>query len=161
MNTLDWVLLVLVALSVVLGLWRGVIRESFAVLAWLAGFPLATHFAPAVKDFLTLSNTSPALTYMLAWILVFLSVWLVCHVVSTLLSGLLSVVGLGIINRLLGGVFGLTRAALSLMVLAIVVSLTPAVRYPLWKSSWVVHMANQGVDIFKPFLPAPLEGWVF
>ena len=161
MNTLDWVLLFLVALSVVLGLWRGVIRESFAVLAWLAGVPLATHFAPDVRGFLHLSNISPALTYMLAWALVFLSVWLVCHAVSTLLSGLLSVVGLGVFNRLLGGVFGLTRAALSLMVLAIVVSLTPAVRYPLWTSSWVVQWANQGVGIFKPFLPAPVEGWVY
>jgi uncharacterized membrane protein required for colicin V production len=34
MNSLDLVLLALTALSVGLGLWRGVIRESLAVLAW-------------------------------------------------------------------------------------------------------------------------------
>ncbi len=161
MNTLDLVLLALAAISVVMGLWRGVIKESFAVLAWIIGFPLASHFAPAVRRLLDVSDTSPALTYMLAWILIFIVVWLVCHAASALLSSMLSLVGLGLINRFFGGVFGLTRAALSLMVLAIVVSLTPAVRYPLWKSSWVVQMANQGVEFFKPFLPAPLEGWVF
>ena len=74
---------------------------------------------------------------------------------------MLSLVGLGIFNRILGGVFGLTRAALSLMVLTIIVGLTPAVSYPLWQSSWVAQMAKQGIVFFKPFLPAPLEGWVF
>jgi len=80
---------------------------------------------------------------------------------SSLLSGVLSVVGLGVFNRLLGAVFGLMRAALALMVFAILVRLTPAVNDPLWQSSWVVQMANRGIEFFKPFLPVPLEGWVF
>ena len=161
MNSLDLVLLALIALSVGLGLWRGVIRESLAVLAWLLGFPLANHFAPDVNRWLDLTDTSPALSYMLAWVLVFMAVWLVCQGVAMLLSGALSLVGLGIVNRLLGAAFGLTRAVLSLLVLSIVVGLTPAVRYPLWQNSWVAQLAHQGVLLFKPFLPAPLEGWVF
>jgi uncharacterized membrane protein required for colicin V production len=94
-------------------------------------------------------------------VIVFLAVWLICQLISAVLSGMLSLVGLGIFNRILGGVFGLTRAALSLMVLTIIVGLTPAASYPLWQSSWVVQMAKQGIVFFKPFLPAPLEGWVF
>ena len=160
MNSLDLVLLALTALSVGLGLWRGVIRESLAVLAWLLGFPLANHFAPDVKRWLDLTDTSPALSYMLAWVLVFMAIWLVCQGLAMLLSGALSLVGLGIVNRLLGAAFGLTRAALSLLVLSIVVGLTPAVHHPLWQSSWVAQLAHQGVLLFKPFLPAPMEGWV-
>ncbi len=161
MNPLDMVAFALTALSVVLGLWRGVLRESFAVLAWLAGFPLASHFAPDVRRWLDLSDTSPALAYMVAWLLVFVAVWLVCQLLSTLLSGVLSVVGLGMVNRLFGAVFGLTRAVLSLLVVTVIVGLTPAVSHPLWQSSWVAQLAHQGVVLFKPFLPAPLEGWVF
>ena len=161
MNILDLVLLALTALSIVLGFWRGVIRESFAVLAWVLGFPMASHFAPDVRRWLDLADTSPALSYMLAWLLVFMAVWLVCHGLAMLLSGALSMVGLGIVNRLLGAAFGLTRAALSLLVLSIVVGLTPAVSHPLWQSSWVAQIAHQGVLFFKPFLPAPLEGWVY
>ena len=122
---------------------------------------MASHFAPDVRRWLDLADTSPALTYMLAWLLVFMAVWLVCHGLAMLLSGALSMVGLGIVNRLLGAAFGLTRAALSLLVLSIVVGLTPAVRHPLWQSSWVAQLAHQGVLFFKPFLPAPLEGWVY
>lgn len=161
MNTLDLVLLALTAVSVVFGLWRGLVRESFSVLAWLAGFPIASYFALDVRHWLNLSDTSPAVAYLLAWVLVFVLVWLVCHVFSAVLSGALSMVGLGIFNRLLGAVFGLTRAAMALMVFAILVRLTPAATYPLWKSSWVIQMANRGIEFFKPFLPAPLEGWVF
>lgn len=161
MNTLDLVLLALTAVSVVFGLWRGLVRESFSVLAWLAGFPIASYFALDVRHWLNLSDASPAVAYLLAWVLVFVLVWLVCHVFSAVLSGALSMVGLGIFNRLLGAVFGLTRAAMALMVFAILVRLTPAATYPLWKSSWVIQMANHGIEFFKPFLPAPLEGWVF
>lgn len=161
MNSLDLVLLALTALSIGLGFWRGVIRESFAVLAWVLGFPMASHFAPDVRRWLEFADTSPALTYMLAWLLVFMAVWLVCHGLAILLSGALSLVGLGIVNRLFGAAFGLTRAVLSLLVLTIVVGLTPAVRHPLWQSSWVAQLAHQGVLFFKPFLPAPLEGWVY
>ena len=75
MNSLDLVLLALTALSVVFGLWRGVIRESFVVIAWLAGFPIASQFAPDVRRLLNLSDFSPALAYMLAWVIVFLVVW--------------------------------------------------------------------------------------
>jgi membrane protein required for colicin V production len=161
MNTFDLVLLALTVISVVLGLWRGVIRESFSVLAWLAGFPIANYFASYVRHWLDLSDTSPAVAYMLAWVFVFVLVWLVCHVISAALSSVLSVVGLGLFNRLLGAVFGLTRAALALMVFAILVGLTPAASYPLWQSSWVIQLAQKGIEFFKPFLPAPLEGWVF
>jgi len=161
MNTLDLVLLALTVISVVLGLWRGVIRESFSVLAWLAGFPIANYFASDVRHWLDLSDTSPAVAYMLAWVFVFVLVWLVCHVLSAALSSVLSVVGLGLFNRLFGAVFGLTRAALALMVFAILVGLTPAASYPLWQSSWVIQLAHKGIEFFKPFLPAPLEGWVF
>lgn len=161
MNTLDLVLLALTAVSVVFGLWRGLVRESFSVLAWLAGFPIASYFALDVRHWLNLSDASPAVAYLLAWVLVFVLVWLVCHVFSAVLSGALSMVGLGIFNRLLGAVFGLTRAAMALMVFAILVRLTPAATYPLWKSSWVIQMAQKGIEFFKPFLPAPLEGWVF
>jgi membrane protein required for colicin V production len=161
MNTLDAVLLVFAALSVVLGLWRGLLRETFAVVAWIAGFPLATYFASDVSRWLDLKDTSPSVAYMLAWMLVFVAVWLVCQVLSQLLSGLLSVVGLGLLNRLLGGVFGLTRAVLSLLVLAMVVGFTSAAHHPLWQSSWVAQLAHQGLVWCKPFLPVPLEGWVF
>ncbi len=160
MNSLDLVLSVLIALSVGLGLWRGVVRESFSVLAWLVGIPLAIHFAPDVKFWMDMSDLSPALAYMLAWALVFSSVWVVCRVLASLLGGLLSVVGLGIFNRLLGGVFGLTRGVLGLLLLVFLVSLTPVAQYRLWQSSWVVQMAQYGVKSLQPFLPAPLEGWV-
>jgi membrane protein required for colicin V production len=161
MNTLDLVLLALTAISGVWGLWRGLIRESFSVLAWLAGFPIASYFALDVRHWMNLSDTSPAVAYILAWVLVFISVWLVCRVFSSLLSGALSLVGLGVVNRLLGAVFGLMRAALALMVFVILVRLTPAANDTLWQSSWVVQLAHKGIEFFKPFLPVPLEGWVF
>lgn len=160
MNTLDLVLLALTALSVVLGLWRGLVRESFSVLAWLAGFPIASYFALDVRHWMNLSDTSPAVAYVLAWVLVFVLVWLVCRVFSTVLSGALSLVGLGVFNRLLGALFGLMRAALALMVFVILIRLTPFANDPLWRSSWVVQMAHRGIEFFKPFLPVPLEGWV-
>ncbi|NBO40150.1 MAG: hypothetical protein EBU92_01135 [Betaproteobacteria bacterium] len=46
MNTVDWVLLVLLMLSGLLGVWRGVVKEVFSVLAWIVGFILSGSMGP-------------------------------------------------------------------------------------------------------------------
>ena len=41
MSTTDWILLALLAASMVLGAWRGLVYEVLSVLGWIAAFLLA------------------------------------------------------------------------------------------------------------------------
>ena len=56
MSTTDWILLALLAASMVLGAWRGLVYEVLSVLGWIAAFLLAQWFAPDVADKLPMQS---------------------------------------------------------------------------------------------------------
>jgi membrane protein required for colicin V production len=157
MSNLDWALLALLLLSGLLGLWRGVIRETLSLVAWVLGFVLSSKYATDVALHLSIPDWSDSARLALAWVLVFLGTWLTLTLLATLLRGLVSAVGLGLLDRLLGGVFGLLRGGIALMALSVAVGLTPVKTSSAWMSSWVAQLADWSVMFFKPVLPAPLE----
>jgi membrane protein required for colicin V production len=157
MSNLDWALLCVLAASCLLGAWRGVIRETISVVAWALGFVLSAKYAVALAPMLPLTQWSDNWRYALAWLLIFIGVWLALSVMSFLAQRLVSLVGLGLLDRLLGAVFGLLRGAIALMALSVLVGLTPIKQSDAWVHSWVAQSADQGVQFFKPILPAQLE----
>jgi len=158
MNSLDGIWLALVFFSALLGLWRGVIREVLSLLAWVIGVVLAGRFAADLAPRLPLNNE--VLAYALAWLLILVLVLVIAGLLARLLKQLVSVAGLGLVDRLLGAGFGFLRGTLLLLVLVQLISMTAFTRYPVWTNSQVVPLAQQILVFLKPVLPAPLERWV-
>ena len=156
MGTLDGVLLGVLLISCLLGLWRGVIRETMALLAWLLGFVLSSKYAADMALHLP-ADWGDKLRFLTGWLLVFVAVLLCMTLLSTLLRRLVAVAGLGLLDRFMGGLFGLLRGGIALMAVSVVVGLTPVKTSPVWMNSWVAQSADEGVKFFKPILPAPLE----
>ena len=155
MNSLDWMLLAPLLVSGLLGVWRGVVREVMSVLAWVTGVVLAGRFAADLAHTLPLSGD--VLPHAMAWLLILLVVLMAAGLLARLLKQLLSVAGLGLADRLLGGVFGLVRGTMVLMLIVLLIGLTPFTKYPIWTSSQVVPLAQLLLEIVKPVLPVPLE----
>jgi membrane protein required for colicin V production len=155
MNSLDWMLLAPLLVSSLLGVWRGVVREVMSVLAWVTGVVLAGRFAADLARKLPLSGD--VLPHAVAWVLILLLVLILVGLLAGLLKQLLSVAGLGLVDRLFGGVFGLVRGAMVLMLLVLLIGLTPFKTYPIWTSSQVVPAVQMLLGIVKPVLPVPLE----
>ena len=84
MNTVDWLLLSVLLLSGLWGVWNGVVKEVFSLLAWIIGFVLSSQFAAGVSQFLPLSWTQ-GLRMACAWVLIFLLVLLVMGLLASLL----------------------------------------------------------------------------
>jgi len=155
MNSLDWILLAALFVSGLLGVWRGVVREVMSVLAWVTGVVLAGRFAAALAQLLPINGD--VLPHAVAWVLVLLAVLIAAGLLARLLKQLLSVAGLGLADRLLGGVFGLVRGTMVLMLIVLLIGLTPFKKYPIWTSSQVVPLAQLLLEFVKPVLPVPLE----
>jgi len=141
--------------SGLLGVWRGVVREVMSVLAWVIGVVLAGRFAADLAQLLPINGD--LLPHAVAWVLVLLVVLIAAGLLARLLKQLLSVAGLGLADRLLGGVFGLVRGTMLLMLLVLVIGLTPFKKYPIWTSSQVVPLVQLLLEFVKPVLPVPLE----
>lgn len=156
MGALDGVLLAVLLMSCLLGLWRGVIRETMALAAWLLGFLLSSKYAADMAVQLP-PDWGDQLRYLAGWLLVFVAVWLGMSLLSALVQRLVAVVGLGLLDRFMGGVFGVIRGGIALMAVSVVVGLTPVKTSSAWMNSWVAQSADEGVKFFKPILPSPLE----
>lgn len=155
MNSLDWMLLSPLLVSGLLGVWRGVVREVMSVLAWVIGVVLAGRFAADLALWLPLRGD--LLPHAVAWVLLLLGVLIAAGLLARLLKQLLSVAGLGLADRLLGGVFGLVRGTMVLMLLVLVIGLTSFKKYPIWTSSQVVPWVQLLLEFVKPVWPVPLE----
>lgn len=157
MNAVDWVLIGLMLLSGALGFWRGVVKEFFALLAWIVGFVVCSRYAFEWSRELPLPVWAQAMREAVAWVLIFLLVMLVMALIGSVMKRLLSLAGLGLADRLLGTVFGLARAAIMWLAIAVLVGLTPWRQAEVWVDSQVAQSVLQLLVYLKPVLPAPLE----
>lgn len=150
---LDWVFAIVVAVSSMLGVWRGLVREVISVGSWFVAYAAAQWFAQDVSQALPLQGYEPPIPFLLSFALVFIGAFMLCAFVSWLLQRMLTAVGLRPIDRVLGGGFGLLRGVLILVVLVSAVHLMPLRAQSWWQESKGQEWVLNGIGLFGPLLP--------
>jgi len=117
LNWFDYCLLLIVLLSTIWGIYRGFLREVISVVTWVAAFFLALCFSSHLGAFFHQYIKTEFLSSMIAFILIFILVLLLGCLTNHLLGYLIKGTGLSIPNHLLGGVFGLARGFLIILLL--------------------------------------------
>lgn len=156
----DWVLLLGLLLSVLLGLWRGLVYEVLSVLGWIAAFVLAQAFADEVGAWLPMGNLSPPLRVAVGFVLVFVGVAFAAGLGAWLVQKLVASVGLRPVDRVLGGAFGLLRGVVILLAVALVVSMTQMQNAAWWADSNVAKVSSATLVEVKPLLPEPVARYI-
>lgn len=153
MNWVDGVLLAVLVVSVVLGLWRGLVYEVLSVAGWVAAFFAAQAYASVVAAWLPMTQFAPALRLAVGFALVFIVTAFACGMVAWMIKRMVASVGLRPVDRVLGAGFGLARGVLILLGLTVVVSMTPLRAEAAWNASPVAAALSQGLGAIKPVLP--------
>ena len=170
MNWLDWVLLVVIAISSLISLKRGFFREALSLIIWVIAVAVAVIFsepmAAFLQPYLQPHVTSPSLLKVIAIVLLFIVCLLVGGLCSLLLSQLIRLTGLTGTDRLLGTVFGALRGILLVLVILMVgQKLLPLPQENWWQQStliphflrlesWTVSTAIQLRDWLLPLVAA-------
>lgn len=121
MCTLDIIILICFALTVVSGIWRGFIAQVVSLASVIAGIWLAFHFSEMVCEWLRqyFPNVSETILNIAGFVLILLVVSLLLHLVGKLILGLFKAVDLGWLNWFLGIIFSLLKGALIIGLLLI------------------------------------------
>ncbi len=135
MTAFDYVILALIVLSAGIGLWRGVIREVFALGAWVVAIICAVLFGQTVALALPLGGQAAWLQSLAGYALVFVGVFIVLSVLGFLFTKMVRAVGLSFIDRALGMMFGVLRGALIAVLLVLVAGATGLPQADWWKES--------------------------
>jgi membrane protein required for colicin V production len=104
-------MLFLVVASALVGVWRGFTLEAVSLLTLLVAIGLAWAFAGRVEPLLGTWAGSPEVRVWVARVVIFVTVLIVGGLISWLARKLIKHSGLSGLDRLLGGAFGLIRAA--------------------------------------------------
>ena len=116
MNWLDIIILLPMLVGLVMGIKRGLIIELTGLLAIIAGFVCIRIWGAQATGWLMQQvNWSEAICSVLAHALLFLAVSISLHLIARLLTKLFKTICLGWINRLLGGLFGLVKWSLIIL----------------------------------------------
>ena len=124
MSSTDWILSAILAASMLLGVWRGLVYEVLSVIGWIAAF-----------------------------VLVFVASVFAAGLISALMKKLISAVGLRPVDRMLGAIFGLFRGVILLLAVSVVVHMTALQESEWWLESKGAPMLMTLLKGLRPMLP--------
>lgn len=157
MTGFDYAVLAVLALSALLGFWRGVVSEVLGLAAWVAAFFAAGWWGGAAGE--TLARLiagplgEPMWRQVCGYVAVFVATLLAFGLARLLFSRLLRAVGLGLADRLMGLVFGAVRGGLLVLVMVAIGGMSPAPRQPWWSQAWLARPLETAVLAARPWLP--------
>lgn len=111
MNWLDIVLLVLLAVTFILGIRKGLIRQVVGIAAVIIGLIVAVYNYSYIADFYMDLVSNRVVSQLLGFFTVFIAVLLVGWLVAALLSKIM-IGPLKFLNHILGGILGLLKGIL-------------------------------------------------
>lgn len=153
MTAVDWILLAVLAASLLLGAWRGLVYELMSVLGWVAAFVLAQWWAPDLATRLPMGGAAEPVQYAAAFVLIFVGVAFAGGLLAWLTRKLVEAIGLRPVDRVLGAAFGLVRGAVLLLAVAVVMDMTPLKSSEAWQTSAGSGVLSAALRGLKPVLP--------
>ncbi|MFT4266233.1 MAG: CvpA family protein [Xenophilus sp.] len=160
MALFDWIAVALIGVSMLLGLWRGLVFEVITLAGWIAAFLFAQTFAAAVGAWLPFGDPRAPWRYAAGFVLVFVLVAFAGGLVAALTRKLVAAAGLRPVDRLLGAAFGAARAGVALLVAAVVVHILALGHELWWRESASAPWLDAALQGIKPALPEKLASYL-
>lgn len=119
LTPLDWGLALTLGYSTLAAFMRGLIRSLVSLAGLLAGLFVANLYGHTLTMHLRAWLGSPNIPGVVAFVLIWLSVYILMALLGSFLRGASHAMGLGLLDRLAGAAFGLLRGIALLAALAL------------------------------------------
>lgn len=135
MTWFDYTVIGIIALSALLGWWRGLVYEVLSLLGWVVAAIVARLFAAQAAPYMPAALGAEAIRTVAAFAVLFIGTLIIGGIVAWLLSKLVKWVGLGWMDGLLGGLFGVLRGVLVVLALVLLAGLSGLPKEPSWSNA--------------------------
>ena len=150
---IDVVIIALIALSAILSLFRGFVKEAVALVTWLVALWVAMAFYEDLAAILSQWISLPSAQRITAFAVLFICVLLLGAIVNFLASKLVNKTGLTGTDKLLGIVFGVARGGVIVAILVLLAGLTPLPQDPWWQDSQMLGYFQELAMWMRSYLP--------
>lgn len=149
----DNIIIAVIAISVVIGLFRGFVPEVMSIVVWVAAVFLSWQYADVVAVRLEPHLDSPALLVWLSRAITFAGVLITGGVTTSLVSLLVEKTGLSGTDRMLGMAFGFARGVLVVGVLVIFANALELRQESWWDESVLIPYGERVAGVLLTVLP--------
>lgn len=157
MTVFDYAVLLIVGLSILLSVIRGLVREVLALLAWVVAFVAANLLGGSLAKLAPDAIPTEELRLLAGFVAVFFVALLLMSLVAMGVSKLVKRAGLGVEDRMLGGLFGLLRGLLVVMVLVLLAGLTALPKQRAWRDAVLSRPLEAFAVQVRQWLPSELS----
>lgn len=156
-NVLDIGIIVLIVLSALIGLIRGFVRETFSLITWLAALGFAFLYYEQLASHVPFDGQGKLGRVVIAFVVIFLGVLIIGSIINHLLSAAVSSIGLGGVDYLLGGAFGILRGGLIVTLLVMLFSAVgKSSSETWWTESRLMPWFENNAMLLKEMIPTKL-----
>ena len=157
MTMIDWVIVALIAISGLISLKRGFVKEALSLVSWVVAFVVARYFSANLSTLFVDHIDTPSLRWLLAFGVLFVGTLIMCSLINYLIGALIRATGLSGTDRILGMVFGVARGLVIIVALIYIAQFTPAPQDPWWQNSRMISHLEPVADWARKTLPGAVS----
>jgi len=151
----DYGILAVIAISAVLSVFRGFMREAISLLTWIVAAVVAVMFMDEVASLLATMVSVPSVRLSLAFIGLFVATLFAGGIAGNLVGKLIDTTGLSGTDRAAGMVFGILRGVGIVAILVLLAGLTPLPDDPWWSASLFIPRFVELATLLHDLIPQP------
>ena len=134
----DWAIVAIIAISALISLSRGFVKEALSLVTWIIAGVVAWMFGGALSEHLAGYIETPSARVITGCAIRFIATLIVGAMINYLIGELVRVTGLSGTDRFLGMAFGAARGVLLVVVAVGLLSLGPVQQDGWWQQSQLV-----------------------
>ena len=156
----DWAIIAIIAISALISLSRGFVKEALSLVTWIIAGAVAWMFGGGLAQYLEPYIQTPSARVIAGCAILFVATLIVGAMVNYLIGELVRVTGLSGTDRFLGMVFGAARGGLLVVVAAGLLSLGPVQQDPWWQQSQLLPKFLLVADWSKNLILGMSSQWL-
>ena len=153
MTIFDYLVLFVLICSIVISTLRGLVKEALSLASWITSFIVANAYGEALAQLLPDVIPTYSLRLIAAFVILFIGTRILMSLLSMAIAALIKASGLNLVDRGLGGLFGLARGLVIVLAAVLLCGMTAIPQQRFWKEALLSPLAEIIARTAKPFLP--------
>lgn len=152
-NWIDYTIIAIIALSVLISVMRGFVREVISLVIWVAAIAVSFIFYRYIANLMVNIIHSDEVRLIVSFVGLFLATLVLGMLINYLIGQLVANTGLSGTDRVLGIIFGIARGILVVVLMMVLVGLTPFAKESSWQESVLIPHFQPLESWLSNFLP--------
>ncbi|WP_076590964.1 CvpA family protein [Herminiimonas arsenitoxidans] len=153
MTIFDYLVLFVLICSVVISTLRGLVKEILSLLSWIVAFVVANAYGEELAALLPDMLPGNTTRLIVGFIVLFIGVRILMGLLTMALNEVVKATGLTLVDRGLGGLFGLARGLVIVLAAVLLCGMTAIPEQSFWKEALFSPLAETAARTVIPFLP--------